>query len=224
MGHKRIVRAALLAAITTGMLWTAAGAGAATSDESQFASKINAERRSRGRGALVVKDDLSAVARSWATKMAQAGKISHNPNLAKQVKGNWTILGENVGMGGSVESLHRAFMDSPGHRANILESRYNQLGIGIAMRGNMIFVTEVFAKRTSTGTTRSTTTTTTKKRPATHRSAAPAPAERKPATRTASPEPEPKPEPKPEPQTQAARTVDVLVELVGIDDGNGSDN
>ncbi|MGH2703523.1 MAG: CAP domain-containing protein [Actinomycetota bacterium] len=51
------------------------------------------------------------------------------------MRGNWQALGENVGVGGDVEALHRAFMDSPGHRTNFLGD-YERVGIGRERRSS----------------------------------------------------------------------------------------
>src|SRR5689334_19980184 len=77
------------------------------SGESAFLAKLNDVRASRGVGALTVNNSLVDVARAWSGQMAGAGTISHNPNLAAQAPSNWAKLGENVGMGGDVDSIHQ---------------------------------------------------------------------------------------------------------------------
>lgn len=121
----------------------------ATTEEERFVSLTNTERTRQGIHKLVVKSDLTAIARNHSQSMAEDETIYHNQNLPNQVPGNWTALGENVGMGPSVQSIHNAFMDSPGHRANILDPDYTEIGIGVAIRDDTIYVTEVFAHRTS---------------------------------------------------------------------------
>lgn len=51
-------------------------------------------------------------------------------------------------MGGTVDGLHIAFMNSPGHRANVLGD-YDKAGIGVVMSGSTMFVTEIFWKSAS---------------------------------------------------------------------------
>src|SRR3981081_2261734 len=84
------------------------------SEEAQFVAKINALRVSKGLVALVPDGHLTDVARAWSAGMAQAGGISHNPNFPNQVSG-WRKLGENVGVGPSVDWLEQAFEASPHH-------------------------------------------------------------------------------------------------------------
>lgn len=116
-----------------------------TAGEASFASMINADRRAHGLKPLRVVSDLTLVARSWSGVMARAHDISHNPRLTRQV-GAWRAVGENVGMGGAARQLHLAFMASPAHRANILSTKYTELGIGLASRNGVLYVTEDFRR------------------------------------------------------------------------------
>lgn len=81
--------------------------------------------------------------------MAADGHISHNPDLATQVVG-WTRLSENVGSGPTVDSIHRAFLDSPGHRANMLDTTVNAVGVGVAYRGGILYVVQNYARLATT--------------------------------------------------------------------------
>ena len=197
----------------TFMALAAPSASALSSYESCFVNSLNSERAAVGRPKLAVKSDLVANARNHSEDMAADGTIYHNSKLSSQIDGNWWALGENVGMGPSCGSIHDAFMASPGHKANILDRDYNQIGVGVVVKDGTIYVTEVFAGRKSTTTTskpRTTVskTTTTTSRPRTTTASAPAP----------KPKPKPKPAPKPAPVlTASPRTVDVLVQLAGMD-------
>lgn len=140
----------LAAAAAAAILLASAPTSASTSQESDFVSRINAERSSRGLRTLTVKSDLTAVARDWSEQMARAGAISHDPNLASKVSG-WTMLGDNVGKGPTVSSIQKAFMESPTHRDIILEGDFNQVGVGVYQSGSTLYVTQVFARRSSGG-------------------------------------------------------------------------
>lgn len=210
---KRLASATLIATLALGFLTLAAPAAHALStQESQFVSLINKERTSRGIKSLTVKSDLVSVARRHSERMAAKGSIWHNNNLPNEVSGNWTALGENVGMGPTVDSLHKAFMNSPGHRANILDREYNQIGVGVVVKDGTIYVTEVFAARASTTTTATKTTTTRTTTTKTTTASKP----RSTTTRVAS-APKPAPRPAAPAPVQAPRTVDMLVQLVGMD-------
>jgi uncharacterized protein YkwD len=57
----------------------------------------------------------------------------------------WRILGENIGVGSSMETLHDAFMDSPPHRRNELNRVYRYVGVGMARGADgRIWVTVLF--------------------------------------------------------------------------------
>jgi hypothetical protein len=140
--------AALAAAATAALILASSPSSASTSQEADFVSRINAERSARGIPTLAMKSDLAAVARDWAEHMAAAGSISHDPNLADKVSG-WTALGDNVGKGPSVSSIHKAFMESETHRHIILDTDFNQVGVGVASSGDTLYVAQVFARRAS---------------------------------------------------------------------------
>jgi hypothetical protein len=131
-------------AVTAGLLTGVVSApSAAASDAGTLVSSINAARRSAGLPALSSNGALTSVARSWAASMAASQQLAHNPRLSSQVSG-WRVLGENVGTGGSASSIHQAFMSSAPHRANILSSRYTQVGVAAVTGGGRLWVVEVF--------------------------------------------------------------------------------
>ena len=123
-----------------------APSGASASQEASFVSKINAERSEHGLGTVVVRSDLVQVARDWSAQMVADGAISHDPNVTQKVSG-WTMLGDNVGRGATVSQLHTAFMNSEVHRDIVLDPGFNQVGVGIAMDGDTIYVTQIFVRR-----------------------------------------------------------------------------
>jgi hypothetical protein len=118
---------------------------ASPGEESGFVSLINQERASNGLNSLEVYWDLVDDARIHAGVMNEADEIFHSSNLAAVTTG-WAALGENVGVGPAVGDLHTAFMNSPGHRANILGD-WDKVGVGVTHsdKGYM-FVTVMFMK------------------------------------------------------------------------------
>jgi hypothetical protein len=124
----------------------AAPAAHAGPGEGEFTSRANSERSARGIPRYAVRSDLVAVARRHAQRMAGKQNLYHNPNLGSEVD-NWQEVGENVGVGGSVSSIHQAFMNSAGHRANILDRAFTEVGMGTATDGEgKIWVVQVFRK------------------------------------------------------------------------------
>jgi hypothetical protein len=173
----------LILAFAVSALYPAAAQADTVSDEAAFVAKINELRASKGLGSLQVNANLTDKARAWSAGMADAGKIWHS-TLSDGVTENWKKLGENVGMGGSVDGLHRAFVNSPGHYANLVDPAFTHIGIGIVMGGSTIYVTEVFMQLMPVKAPVAVTTPTTAPKPATTtttRPPAPKPAAVKPA-------------------------------------------
>jgi hypothetical protein len=122
-----------------------ARADAATSpgDEAQFVANINQLRADKGVGALRVDSRLVDEARRWAGTMSTTG-LHHNPNMAADAPPGWTVLGENVGEGGSVAAIEDAFANSPHHYDNIVDPRFNAVGVGVVIDNDVIWVAEEF--------------------------------------------------------------------------------
>lgn len=147
-------RTALLALLTllvaaAASLGLAAPSSAATADdEARLFQLTNDARSANGLAPLAYDTLASNVARVWAQELARSANLRHNPNLANQVgaqvTNQWTRIGENVGYAGSIDSVQNAYMNSTGHRNNILGA-YNRVGVGSA-RGSdgRVWTTVVF--------------------------------------------------------------------------------
>jgi uncharacterized protein YkwD len=85
--------------------------------------------------------------------MVKRSLLYHTPDwrFRRRVT-RWNVLGENVGVGGSVASLHKAFMSSPSHRANVLSSTFIHFGVGTKRAGDRMWVTVVFESVRNPGT------------------------------------------------------------------------
>lgn len=114
--------------------------------EARFVQLINDERRAAGLAPLRVFWDLVDDARAHSKLMNDERDLHHNPQLADvTIPDYWARLGENVGSGFEPDSLHRAFMNSTGHRDNILGD-YTHLGVGVYDVEGTLWVTVVFMK------------------------------------------------------------------------------
>ena len=133
----------LLLALGVAVLPMAAAQADPVSDEAAFVAKINQLRAGKGLPALNVHENLVAKARTWAAGMADAGRIWHS-TLSDGITADWQKLGENVGMGGSVDGLHNAFVASVHHYENLVDPAFSHVGIGIAVSGRTIYVAEMF--------------------------------------------------------------------------------
>lgn len=91
----------------------------------------NAERTSRGLRALAHSGCADRYADSWAVSLAAAGALSHQPLAPILAACSARRVAENVAYGNvTPERLVQMWMDSPGHRANILNAAYTHLGVG----------------------------------------------------------------------------------------------
>lgn len=156
LGKTRWLYILLVVALAT--LGLGASAGADSGSENSFLSAINSSRSSAGLPPVSMDGGLTSHARKHTADMIARGEIYHSTSAELQAAAGsgWSKLGENVGRGGSVSSLHDAFMKSSGHRANILGD-YNYVGIGTDTASGVLYVTVVFMKKGSTATTTTTT-------------------------------------------------------------------
>jgi uncharacterized protein YkwD len=120
--------------------------------ERSFARKINLARTAAGKRKLHLDSELSKAAKVHTREMVKADTLYHTPTtkLKRRVT-RWTTLGENVGVGGTVTTLHTAFMGSTAHRDNILYSSFRHVGIGTMKSGGRLWVTVIFEARTDPG-------------------------------------------------------------------------
>ena len=106
--------------------------------ETEMLAMVNKERTSRGLKPLKPDPELTAVARAHSKDMFARGYFAH-VNLQgqdpfqrmKQAHVSFKSAGENLALAKTVEMAHTNLMNSPGHRANILQPAYGRLGIGI---------------------------------------------------------------------------------------------
>jgi len=115
-----------LAAEATPAAATAASARAA------ILADTNAARRTGGHASLRETSAMDAVAQAWAKKLVKSGELAHNPNYSSAIPSGWTRAGENVAGGYSYSRVTDAWLDSPGHRANIMGD-FTDIGIGYAV-------------------------------------------------------------------------------------------
>ena len=116
-------------------------------------SLVNQARGEAGLPTLVVDFAMAAVARSHSIDMATNDYFAHT-NLAglspfdrmRNAGIAYQGAGENIARYGSTAAAHAGLMDSPGHRANILNERFARIGIGVFIDGTgSMFFTQLFA-------------------------------------------------------------------------------
>lgn len=129
------------------------GTGTLTPDEARSFQLINEARQQNGIAPLELNPTLVKVAREKANDMADKGYFGHysptygSPYDHLQANGvSYRWAGENIAEMGSVDAAHDAFMQSSGHRANILSKAYTQVGVGVARRGRTVYIAQEFIK------------------------------------------------------------------------------
>ncbi|MDI6816554.1 MAG: CAP domain-containing protein [Actinomycetota bacterium] len=124
-------------------------------DEKIMLDLVNSERASRGIKTLAADSRLVIFARSYAHEMAAHDFFSHvspiTGNLLSRVNRAgfkyWVLAGENLADAPSSEDAFRALMESPSHKANLLNPTYDPIGIGAVDGGDYgtIYVQEFMA-------------------------------------------------------------------------------
>ena len=126
--------------------------------EKQIMALVNAERKKAGLSTLLPLSDAQKVARAYSEEMVKTGKVGHISAISgkpedRLKKGGVKspLILENVARSYSPEDAHSGLMDSPGHRANVLNPKVTHLGVGVAVEISensppAYYVTECFVK------------------------------------------------------------------------------
>ena len=126
-----------------------------SSQENEVARLVNAERAKAGLPALKFNWELSRVARYKSADMANKGYFSHNSptygtpfQMMENFGLRFSAAGENIAYGQRTPAeVMRDWMNSPGHRNNILSRSYTEIGVGLAKNKNGVcYWTQMFMK------------------------------------------------------------------------------
>ena len=109
-----------------------------TDDEKETIDLINAERKKSGLSPLTVDNELQRVARIKAQDMVDNNYFSHTSptygspfDMMQSFKITYKTAGENIAGNSTNQGAVTAWMNSPGHKANILNSSFTHTGLGI---------------------------------------------------------------------------------------------
>ncbi len=109
-----------------------------TQDELDVFNLINEQRKNNGLSELKIDDDLQNVARIKAQDMVDNNYFSHNSptygtpfNMMKSFGIKYQTAGENIAGNSNNKSAVTAWMNSEGHRANILSTSYEYTGVAV---------------------------------------------------------------------------------------------
>lgn len=107
----------------------------------------NVERAEAKRKGLSQQACLDKFAQAQAERMAKKRKMYHQNLSIVLKKCKAKRVGENVAYGfRSGKANVDAWMDSKGHRANILDKRFRRIGVGVAKRGKTYYTVQVFGR------------------------------------------------------------------------------
>jgi uncharacterized protein YkwD len=142
-------RIALVATLVLGLAALgAAPAGASTgTPRTRMYRATNQSRTNHSVKKVDIHYRISKLVRRHSVAMAKKGSIFHTGDPGgKYLDGvKWSTWGENVGVtGGTIAGLERAFMDSPLHRANILNEGFRRVAVGTYRDGDGLLWVTVF--------------------------------------------------------------------------------
>ena len=109
-----------------------------TNDEKETFNLINEQRVAAGLPALIIDDEVQNVARIKAQDMVNSGYFSHTSptygspfDMLKSFKVSYKTAGENIAGNSTNTGAVNAWMNSEGHKANILNNSYNYTGLAV---------------------------------------------------------------------------------------------
>lgn len=112
----------------------------------------NKDRAARGLGPLRWSPELAQAAQLHALQMVERNELEHQfrgePDLATRAGragAHFRAVAENIALGPDVVDLHRQWMHSPPHRANILDPEMDSIGIALIRVGGTIWAVEDFS-------------------------------------------------------------------------------
>lgn len=124
--------------------------------EARVLELANQARAAAGVPPLERTPELDTVARDWSAHLAGEGlELAHNPDVGTLIPAGWSSWGENVGWTSAAgaaptdvaASVHDGWMHSEGHRDNLLNPDFTQIGIGVAVGPNGWYLTQDFLGR-----------------------------------------------------------------------------
>jgi len=112
--------------------------------QNSIRKKTNAERKNVGLGVLRKSQKATSIAQKWAHTMANDNELKHNPNFSEGCSGG--SAAENVAYHNKSDPKYLVvqWMNSEGHKRNILNSRYSYIGVGVVEDDGRFWGVQVF--------------------------------------------------------------------------------
>ena len=128
------------------------GTGVMTAEEKRILELCNAERAKNGSTALKANNDLTKLARMKSKDIVDKNYFSHQSptygspfEMMRDHGVSYMYAGENLAQNSTADKAFNAWMNSEGHRKNILNPNFTELGVGIAPKGDGSFIyTQMF--------------------------------------------------------------------------------
>src|SRR5690348_1126813 len=109
----------------------------------------NRARKSKGLPPFKWDEALATAAQTHAREMAKHNSVAHQfrgeetlPVRVKKAGARYGWLAENVDAGPSAANIHQQLMNSPDHRANLMDKEMDSIGVGAVQSGGQWFVTQ----------------------------------------------------------------------------------
>ncbi|MFI1966205.1 CAP domain-containing protein [Streptomyces pathocidini] len=123
---------------------TPSSSAPASGDTARVVELVNSERSKAGCSPVTVDEKLTKAAQDHSKDMAEHGTMSHTGSDGSDAGEritragySWSTYGENVAYGYSTPAqVMEGWMSSPGHKRNILNCDYKEIGVGLAQPGS----------------------------------------------------------------------------------------
>jgi len=119
----------------------------------QLFALANQTRQQEGRGRLEWDQALADAAMKHCLRMAAEGPISHRyegePDLtarAGAAGAHFSLIEENIAVGSYPGSIHQGWLNSPGHRANLLNAEIDRIGIAVVAAQGVLFAVADYSR------------------------------------------------------------------------------
>ncbi len=146
--RRGLVRIAAASALALSLLATAATtapAAQATLRRERMLAWVNHAREEHGARTLTMNHAIVKLAHKHNLEMARKRSLFHTDDLGYKLRYvDWHTWGENIGAGVDPYGLYKAYMASPDHRANMLDRRFDHVGISFVVRHGIMWSTMIF--------------------------------------------------------------------------------
>jgi uncharacterized protein YkwD len=145
MFHRKLPIVVLVVAVLVSGTASTGVRAAELTPRQRMLQLLNQARRNHGLAVFRSNLELSKSAWNHSKRMAERNQLFHTANLYEAVR-TWgpSTWGENVGFARWLKRIRTMWMNSSGHRYNILNPRFRRVGIGVVKARGRVWVTAIF--------------------------------------------------------------------------------